>query len=72
LLVAFVYGSLVWGIFPLEEEVSWEAHLSGMVAGIILAFYYRQYGPQRNMGLKPEFREDELPDDDDFWNVEEE
>lgn len=71
LLVAFVYGSMVWGIFPLKEEVSWEAHLSGMASGILLAFYYRQYGPQRNMGLKPEYPEDELPDDNDFWNVEE-
>lgn len=72
LLVAFVYGSMVWGIFPLKEEVSWEAHLSGMAAGIVLAFYYRQYGPQRNMGLKPDYPEDELPDEDDFWNIEEE
>lgn len=71
MLVAFVYGSMVWGIFPLEEEVSWEAHLCGMTAGIILAFYYRQYGPQRNIGLKPDFPEDDLPDDDDFWNVDE-
>lgn len=72
LLVAFVYGSMVWGIFPLEEKVSWEGHLSGMAAGILLAFYYRQYGPQRNMGLKPDYPEDDLPDEDDFWNVEEE
>ena len=69
MLVAFVYGSMVWGIFPMEEQVSWEAHLSGMVAGIILAFYYRKYGPQRNIGLKPEYPGDELPDEDDFWNV---
>lgn len=72
MLVAFVYGGMVWGIFPIEEEVSWEGHLSGMAAGILLAFYYRQFGPQRNIGLKQDFPEDELPDDDDFWNVDDE
>jgi len=47
LLVVFLYGSLVWGIFPLEEQISWESHLLGAVAGLILAIHYRSYGPQR-------------------------
>lgn len=77
LLVAFLYGSMVWGIFPLDETISWEGHLTGMVAGIILAFYYRQYGPLPNFGKwkEEDFREDddELPDDgNEYWNVEEE
>ncbi len=50
LLVAFIYGSMVWGIFPLIESVSWEAHLTGMAAGIVFAFFYRQYGPPPNFG----------------------
>jgi membrane associated rhomboid family serine protease len=48
LLVVFLYGSMVWGIFPMIETVSWESHLTGTVAGIIFAFYYRQYGPPAN------------------------
>jgi membrane associated rhomboid family serine protease len=47
LLVVFFYGSLIWGIFPLKENVSWEAHLMGAIAGFILAIYYRNEGPQR-------------------------
>ena len=47
LLVVFLYGSLIWGIFPLENQVSWESHLLGGVAGLILAVHYRKYGPQR-------------------------
>jgi membrane associated rhomboid family serine protease len=52
LVVVFLYGSLIWGIFPEffpEKNISWEAHLFGMIAGIILAFYYRKEGPQRRI-----------------------
>ena len=47
LLIVFLYGSLVWGIFPgLYENVSWESHMLGFFAGIILAVLYRNEGPQ--------------------------
>lgn len=45
LLVVFLYGSMIWGIFPIKSEVSWESHLTGMLAGIVMAIYYRNYGP---------------------------
>lgn len=50
LVVAFLYGSFVWGIFPQffpEKNISWEGHLSGMIAGVVLAVFYRNEGPQR-------------------------
>jgi membrane associated rhomboid family serine protease len=62
LLVVFLYGSMVWGIFPLIETVSWEAHLTGMAAGIIFAFYYRHYGPPPNFGHLKSERDDDNPD----------
>ena len=40
LLIVILYGSLIWGIFPMEEKVSWEGHLGGTISGIFLAFYY--------------------------------
>ncbi len=40
LLVVFVYGGLIWGIFPNDPNVSWEAHLFGFLSGIILAYWY--------------------------------
>ncbi|MBI3502560.1 MAG: rhomboid family intramembrane serine protease [Bacteroidetes bacterium] len=46
LLVVFLYGSLVWGLFPIYPTISWEAHLLGSLAGIITAFYFRKEGPQ--------------------------
>ncbi len=39
LLVVFLYGSLVWGTMPLDQKVSWEGHLSGFLAGMILGFF---------------------------------
>ncbi len=47
LLVAFLYGGMVWGIFPIKDHISWESHLMGLIAGVILALFYRGYGPQR-------------------------
>ncbi len=49
LLIAFLYGGMVWGILPLQEGVSWEGHLTGMLAGILLAVFFRKEGPQRKV-----------------------
>jgi membrane associated rhomboid family serine protease len=46
LIVVFLYGSMIWGIFPFLPDVSWESHLSGGLAGLILAIIYRNDGPQ--------------------------
>lgn len=47
LIVIFLYGGLFWGIFPLEVAISWEGHLSGFIAGILVAIYYQKEGPSR-------------------------
>jgi membrane associated rhomboid family serine protease len=48
LLIVFLYGSMVWGIFPnIYKEVSWESHMLGFISGIILAVAYRKEGPQQ-------------------------
>jgi membrane associated rhomboid family serine protease len=47
ILVAFLYGGMVWGIFPTQEKVSWESHLFGAIAGVAIAFVYRKKGIQR-------------------------
>jgi len=48
-LVVFLYGSIMWGIFPLKPEMSWEGHLFGALAGVLVAFNYRKEGPQRKI-----------------------
>jgi membrane associated rhomboid family serine protease len=50
LLTTFLYGSIIWGIFPQFfplKNISWESHLMGLMAGAMLAIYYRKTGPQR-------------------------
>ena len=48
LLVVFLYGEMVWGIFPgIYKNVSWESHMLGFFSGIILAIWFRKEGPQR-------------------------
>jgi len=42
LLIVLVYGSIIWGIFPMEEGVSWEGHLSGAITGSLLAVIYKK------------------------------
>jgi membrane associated rhomboid family serine protease len=46
-LVTFLYGSMVWGILPVDQSISWESHLFGSIAGIFCAIYFRHMGPQR-------------------------
>ena len=40
LLVMLCYGGLVAGILPTTRGVSFESHLSGLVAGVVCAFFY--------------------------------
>ncbi|MFA5046551.1 MAG: rhomboid family intramembrane serine protease [Paludibacter sp.] len=49
LIVAFLYGSIVWHIVPweLKDPISWEGHLAGGIIGLVLSVWYRNEGPQK-------------------------
>lgn len=71
LVVAFFYGSMVWGIFPaiVEAHVSWESHLFGGLAGIVAAYYYRKKGlPPRKRYAWEDEPEETGRDGFQFWN----
>ena len=46
MLVIFLYGSMIWGLLPTKEPISWEGHLAGFIAGILVAIFYRNEGPK--------------------------
>jgi membrane associated rhomboid family serine protease len=65
LLITFLYGSMVWGIFPetVKKGVSWEAHLSGAIIGLILSIVLLKTGPQRK---KYEWEEEDEEDEEEY------
>jgi len=44
LFVVFLYGSMVWGIFPYDWRISFESHFFGAITGTILSYFYRKEG----------------------------
>lgn len=61
LLVVFLYGSMVWGLFPgIYKNISWESHMLGFFSGILLAVWYRNQGPQEPVHEWMEEEEDPL------------
>ncbi len=63
------FQRMIWGIFPIQERVSWEGHLSGLFVGVVLAFIFRkkgvqnpkyQYEIEKEMGIEP-------PDLEGIW-----
>lgn len=71
LLVVFLYGGMVWGVLPIDPKISWEGHLSGMTAGIVLAIYFRNYGPPSDYKKWRDEEEDDDEEDDEnaYWKV---
>lgn len=66
LLVAFLYGGMVWGVFPQLfplKKISWESHVMGLLCGVVLAIYFRKIGTQRK-------RYEWEDDDDESGSVE--
>jgi len=66
-VVAFLYGGLFWGIFPVLKDVSWEGHLFGGFSGLIYAWAFRKEGPQKPKVVWDE--NDTIPEE--IWNQKE-
>lgn len=67
MMVVFLYGGLVWYIFPTEQGISWEGHLAGSITGLILAIF------TKNIIYKPKLyaweQEDYNPEEDEFMQM---
>lgn len=78
LAVIFLYGGLLWYVFPIDPQISWEGHLSGLIAGFLFAFVFknnvliekRTYEwerPDYNPDLDPFMRQ--FDDDGNFFEI---
>ena len=63
LVVVFLYGSMIWYVFPIKENMSWEGHLSGLIVGIIFALFFRKSiaKPRRYAWEQEDYNEDNDP-----------
>ncbi|WP_353778873.1 rhomboid family intramembrane serine protease [Winogradskyella sp. 3972H.M.0a.05] len=64
LLVVFLYGSMIWYVFPVKQGISWEGHLAGLITGLVFALIFRKQiaKPERYLWEAPDYNED----DDEF------
>lgn len=63
MIAFFLYGGMIWSIFPQETGVSFESHFFGAASGVLAAFLFRRLDP-----LPPEKHydwEDEAEDETD-------
>ena len=63
LLVVFLYGSMIWYVFPIKDGMSWEGHLSGLITGLIFALVFRKSiaKPEKYKWEEPAYNEDDDP-----------
>jgi len=48
-----VYGSMVWGMLPLQAGISWQGHLFGFVGGVLTAYVQAQAYRRQNTLVEP-------------------
>ncbi len=69
MLVTFLYGSMVWGVLPNEQGISWESHLSGALAGFLLSILYRNIGPPPTRHKWDKEEEDDEEEEEENFNA---
>ncbi len=42
LIVVFLYGGMLWFVTPVDPEISWEGHLSGLITGVLLSLIFKK------------------------------
>lgn len=46
-LVLLLYGGLIWGVFPGNTGISWQAHLGGAIGGVLAAWLLHRRASRR-------------------------
>lgn len=58
-IVLFYYGSMLTGILPMKEDISWESHLLGGFSGIFISFLFKNRLEADENPVRPEIPEPE-------------
>ena len=63
LIIIFLYGSMIWYVFPVKEGMSWEGHLGGLLSGLLFAIIFRKSiaKPERYVWQQPDYNEENDP-----------
>lgn len=66
LMVVMLYGTLAWGVLPIQPRMSWETHLAAAVIGVLMAFALRRLDvpPRKRYAWEDE---PEPPEEDPPW-----
>ena len=69
LIAFFLYGGMIWSIFPQEPGISYESHFFGAASGVLAAFLFRRLDPpppEKHYDWEDEqLQDDDTPEDDD-------
>ena len=73
LIIAFLYGSMVWHIFPweIQDPISWEGHLAGGIIGFTLSIWYKNDGPQKPIKQWEEENEEDEEEEIEYYDEDE-
>lgn len=61
LIITFMYGGFIWGVFPTDPKISFESHLAGLILGLVCAVIFRKKDPFEK---KYEWEEEEEDEDE--------
>ena len=66
LSVVMVYGGMIWYVFPeVDNKISWEGHLAGLLTGFVFAAYFKTPDYVKSIQFDWE-KEDFNPEEDVF------
>ena len=65
-IVIFLYGGFIWYVFPVDEKISWEGHLSGFIVGFLFSMFFNKETLKNKKYVWE--KENYKPEEDPFMN----